>query len=451
MTLEGELEAANQTIEDINRKLELSEKDKMHHSHIVTSELVELHGENEVLTQKIKELKGQVTELKIENQKQKSQLIERKGSPNQISEDDAKFRQGVMECLKNGFEETNGIAAKISTAMDKFANNCNEFANQHKASEERVTATIDRLDKLASAMNVWVNEAKTVKFTEPREFRANQEMTQKANDKIMKMTKLTYAQALAESEISFTAIRNFEIVGENDEEKMTVVQQLKRDDALAVFDIQQIEQKGATQFVLKCADEETAKKVEDQLKNKYRNAIKISMASRKLPQVELIRLNSGTTDAAEIKKQLMQQNAVLREGNFEITSVYEVRAPRGTYINAILQSNLELHNKIVDRRTLIFGFAEVRVFEHIETLQCSKCLAYGHLAGSCKAAAHCRRCAGEHLTAACLTPNATACINCANSNKRGTKYNIQHSPTDARCPIRKDRIAGLKLYHTAKN
>lgn len=258
------------------------------------------------------------------------------------------------------------------------------------------------------------------------------------------MTNKTYAQALAESAISFNAIRNIEIQGETEEAKAAIVAQLKKDEAMASFAIEQIKQKGPAQFVFKCADDVTAEKVQEQLQTKYHNALKISMAQRKRPQVKVIRLNTNTTDALEIKQQFVQQNAILTDENFEVTSVYRVVTPRGSYVNAILQSELELHNKLVEKRTLIFGFAEARVFEHVETLQCNKCLSYGHLAGSCKGAAHCRRCGGDHLLAECPTPDVIACFNCANANKRGMKYNVKHSPTDARCPVRRERVAGLK-------
>lgn len=201
---------------------------------------------------------------------------------------------------------------------------------------------------------------------------------------------------MAESKIPFAAIRNIDILGDTDEQNKAIVNQLKADNALADLEIRQIKQKGPTQFVLKCATEEIAIQVEAQLKEKYREGIAIKAAAIKLPQIKLIRINGATTDTDEIHEQLLRQNKILREGNFEITSSYEVKSPRGSYINAILQCDLQLHNKIVQQRTLIYGFSEVRVFEHVEILQCARCLGYGHLAGSCKSATHCRRCSEAH-------------------------------------------------------
>lgn len=220
---------------------------------------------------------------------------------------------------------------------------------------------------------------------------------------------------------------------------------------MATYAIEVVKQKGPYQFVLKCANEETAEQVQEQLATKYHHSMKITMPQKRKPQVKVIRINTNTIDPQEIKTQLVQQNAILKEDNFEVTSVYEVNSQRGNYVNAILSTDLEIHNALVQKRTLIFGFSEARVFEHVETLMCNRCLTYGHLAGSCKGNAHCRRCGRDHLSAECPTPEAVACFNCMAANKKGAKFNIKHSPTDARCPVRKERIAGLKMFHTSKN
>lgn len=181
---------------------------------------------------------------------------------------------------------------------------------------------------------------------------------------------------------------------------------------------------------------------------KYREAIRISTAAKKLPQVKLIRLSGVSTDCDEITDQLRRQNRILRDSEFSIVSTYTVNSPRGQYINVILECDLPLLDKIISQRTLIFGFAEIRAFEHVEILQCLKCLSFGHLAGSCKGSVHCRRCAEAHLSAECPTPTTIKCFNCVAANKKGAKYKASHSSTDARCPVRKERIEGLKEFHS---
>lgn len=352
----------------------------------------------------------------------------------------------MIDSVKSGFEQANDHAVTMTATMKEFTKRQDEISARH-------LAAVEQLEKLAGSVHKWVTDSRTTPTATDRDNTtyAPQQNVPQINEKIAKASKLTYAQALAESSIAHASIRNIEIVGNTEEEKLNTVLQLKKDDALATYDIHEIKQKGATQFVFKCANEETAIKVAEQLVTKYRDSIKITLASKKLPQIKLIRINSSSTSPDELKLQLRTQNAILRDAEFQVISIYEVKAPRGSYNNAIIQCDLELHSKLIERRTLILGFSEVRVFEHVETLQCSKCLSYGHLAGSCKGTTHCRRCAGEHLAVACPTPTIVACINCILSNKRGTKYNTTHSPVDARCPIRKDRIAGLKLYHTQKN
>lgn len=139
----------------------------------------------------------------------------------------------------------------------------------------------------------------------------------------------------------------------------------------------------------------------------------------------------------------------MKDAVFAVVDVYKVPSPRGEYVNVTLECDLDLHTEIIGKKTLIFGFAEVRVFESVDILQCGRCLGFGHLAGACKGSLHCRRCSGDHLTAECTTPEVSICINCAEANKKGTTYKTNHSPTDARCPIKAARIAGLKSFHGA--
>lgn len=147
----------------------------------------------------------------------------------------------------------------------------------------------------------------------------------------------------------------------------------------------------------------------------------------------------------EIALQLKQHNSILANKNFDIVDVYTVTSNTATYQNAILECDLALHKELCEKKTLICGIDECKIFEEINLLQCVKCLDYGHISTNCKSKVACRKCAQEHLAKDCQE-SRNNCINCLRANEKGGTHRTNHRVSDGRCPVRKERFYALKEW-----
>lgn len=86
-----------------------------------------------------------------------------------------------------------------------------------------------------------------------------------------------------------------------------------------------------------------------------------------------------------------------------------------------MQSDLDTHEIILSKKSLLIGITDCKTYEMINMVQCVKCVQYGHFATECN-----------------------LCANCVEANKTGRTLNTRHRPTDGRCVIRRERIDGIK-------
>lgn len=179
---------------------------------------------------------------------------------------------------------------------------------------------------------------------------------------------------------------------------------------------------------------------------KYNDSVVVSRIQSTRPQLKFTGLHTGTLDASEIKDAQITQNESLQQVNFNITSTYKVISPTSSYVNAIIDCDLETHTSLLERRTFHYGLSTIRAYEQVNIIKCNKCLDYGHLARHCNGVVHCRRCANEHHTTEC-TSEALTCFNCKRSNQNGSEHDTNHSTSHACCPSRIERINGLKAFY----
>lgn len=107
-----------------------------------------------------------------------------------------------------------------------------------------------------------------------------------------------------------------------------------------------------------------------------------------------------------------------------------------------------VHKKMIREGKLNDGFAQRRVTEYIDILQCKKCWRFGHLKRTCTFPACCKTCAGDHTTEECTLPESKPiCANCVRHNSNSTStISTAHSVAADNCPIRMNRIERLKIH-----
>lgn len=217
--------------------------------------------------------------------------------------------------------------------------------------------------------------------------------------------------------------------------------------------LKSVRAKGKYNFTYKCADAATADKIEEQLRLKYKDDITVSKVEPARNLVKVTKIFTEATDASEVLDEIISQNAWLNNLGIAPDRMYAINTPKGTYMNLILNCDINAHTELLKRSSIIFGFSQCRIFEYVNTLQCIKCQRFGHFARECAFTTCCKYCAQGHETKDCnLQTNKYTCHNCLLANKRNTiKVNARHAATDDRCPAKIERLEALKHVILSKN
>lgn len=137
-------------------------------------------------------------------------------------------------------------------------------------------------------------------------------------------------------------------------------------------------------------------------------------------------------------------------GYVQLVETIEVPSRAGLTYHKILQlETFEKPKRAIAAGKARVGIVGVKVNEHYNMMQCSKCQRYTHFGHSCKALKpSCRQCAGDHEKEFCPSlEKSPKCINCIRANEQdGTDININHRVTDTNCRVRMIRREHLRQF-----
>lgn len=183
---------------------------------------------------------------------------------------------------------------------------------------------------------------------------------------------------------------------------------------------------------------------------KYDGAINIGTAKPTQPQLKFTRLYTALENGTDILNQIFEQNRWLAGEKLDIIAVDNIISKRGEYKNLTVTCNLDLHKKLLLKKSIVFGFSESRVYEEIRVNQYYKCFKFAHFISECRGNTTCRRCSStKYVNKDCYSKHGR-CPNCVANNAKGNRLNVRHKATDRRCQCRLERVNGLKLFLIAK-
>lgn len=241
-------------------------------------------------------------------------------------------------------------------------------------------------------------------------------------------------------------IRNLNIM-RTSAEANAVYQQIRKDDMLAEFPLSAIKLKGPENITLKCTNAETADNMSKIITEKYGGTIKIRTVQQIAPNDP--KLFTNETHSEVILIQLKDQNPILKDCNITIQQFYETTTYKDEKYRCLIIAT-DLQTDLL----LIFNISEVRIYEHVNLLQCLHCLRFGHIQRTCTYGPVCKKWTLNHKTSKCIASKPMPkmrYINCTTANKNGANYRTQHRPSDERCQARIERIDALKALHLTKN
>lgn len=222
-------------------------------------------------------------------------------------------------------------------------------------------------------------------------------------------------------------------------ELKTTLAQLRSDTQCHEFGMTSIRQKAPGVLTIRSKDGTSAQNMENYLIDKYANKLAVNKPKSSPPQVKLVGVPIGM-DEAELKTKLEENNEWLAGEEFNIARTYSMKGKKRDYGVAIVTCSLDVQCRLIEAKTLIYGFTNISCFEHVELQSCGNCGDYSHHKSSCKNKLACRHCAEDHIAADC--PNRNNPPICAACKRSKHPYN--HSTTSHFCKARSDRIEGLK-------
>lgn len=182
---------------------------------------------------------------------------------------------------------------------------------------------------------------------------------------------------------------------------------------------------------------ESLHKFENDVEAKLGTNVVLSPVPGYQPTMKVVGHNDFLTPADDILAKMRTQNQI-DENAIEFVRDYTIDASRRAYRNLIVKCSIEILSRAT-RSGLTFDGRSYRCFEQVQTLQCFKCYAFGHVATKCTNKIVCRKCAGNHSSIECTDVSGKfICVNC----KLGGKPH-DHKVTSETCPRRIARINGI--------
>lgn len=249
----------------------------------------------------------------------------------------------------------------------------------------------------------------------------------------------TFAEVVSLAKTKKDCIRNIKIISEDPQQIDVIRNKLANNQHCQDIEITSITSKSPDFLTVKCANADEANKMTKTLYDNFGNKLQISEVNESAPKVKIVNVDPRLGDT-EFVLSLKEQNHWLRNMNFVVHQRFVVPTANGICTNVILKCDIACLKKFIEHGTVISGFSEKRVYEHVEVLQCFNCQRFGHVASACKASPCCKFCALPHQSSVCEDREATKCINCSKTTK-----NSNHRASDERCPSRRERINVLKL------
>lgn len=261
------------------------------------------------------------------------------------------------------------------------------------------------------------------------------------------LNKLTFAEVLNSNNESRGRFINIRVEEPTD---ITTINSIQSEQITKSIKVYNIKSKSPNYISVECQNDSDALRLSANLNNKYADKLSIEASKPAAPMVKVTNLPPNINKET-ILSEIIDYNYWLEDADCEVDRVYKINNGKRVYCNVILKCDLNTQKSILQKGAIMFGLKERYAFEYINLMQCARCLAFGHSAGSCKRPCRCKKCAGDHAHADCSS-DSVKCINCTNHNKKSTdsKYDTAHIASSDHCKCRTDRINGLKAFHANK-
>lgn len=178
--------------------------------------------------------------------------------------------------------------------------------------------------------------------------------------------------------------------------------------------------------------------------NQLGDQFNIKIPTAKRPQVILLGAKREF-NPEQLAKEIVTSNQGFTEEECEEIHVVHIRSRKtstGDRWDYIIESDLKMHQKLVNRYILV-DFQHHFLKNYISITRCYNCQRYHHKATACTESVICAVCAGDHSSRNCSRQQEPKCINCAEANRNGAKFNTKHICGTKHCGFQQNLIKNL--------
>lgn len=245
----------------------------------------------------------------------------------------------------------------------------------------------------------------------------------------------SYASALKKSQEGIIIVKpNGENITEDDGLNMKEDIQKKINPGDIGVGIKSIKNTRNGAVIIKVRDEKEAQRLQVNIEHKLANSVSIKIPEKKNPCIKIVGIGKDYEEEELINTLKGQNNSIItEESNLKV----KVTKKMVKAYMSIIECDPMTFQKIMlkSEGKLFVGCRACRVFEHIGVLRCYNCSQYGHTSAECKNKRICSKCnSTDHEIKECN--KRARCTNCCLSNNdHHTKYEVNHSSFDIRCPV----------------
>lgn len=194
--------------------------------------------------------------------------------------------------------------------------------------------------------------------------------------------------------------------------------------------------------IITCGDEESYKKLQNDLSEKVGHKYLIDEAHARNPRLNIQGIDAEDAETDNFISDLIRLNKLnVTEDDIKIITI--LKRTNASSVNVVIEVPPSLRSKIMETQTVYAGWRRCRVVDHVYIPQCHKCYGFHHTKKNCLEKMKCSKCAGEHKFSNCES-NVEKCINCINHNRKyKTNFSVNHSAVSKTCHVYKRKIDSL--------
>ena len=127
------------------------------------------------------------------------------------------------------------------------------------------------------------------------------------------------------------------------------------------------------------------------------------------PQVKVVGIDQF--DATTFVDMINEYNDGILGENSRVATTMKYRDK----VDVVIETTGPVQQRILGKGSLLHGFSNHRVYEHLQLRQCVKCLGLGHKKDQCKS---CDKCLSSNCKGSCTKPVKQICFKCAGDHMR---------------------------------